>query len=597
MRWARYGVILLVTMALVWPAAKGGDTANLEARRKQFNQLLDEEWEYEMREAPEFATTVGDYRYNDRWSDASLEHVPVQRAALQNWVAKFEAVDSTGFPEQEVLSQKIMVRNLKERIEAIDLKVYLMPVDQFNGVQIALATFVNFIPFNTTKQYEDYLSRLHKLPLLFDQVTGVLQEGLKQGLMPPAYLLDKTVTQCDAVAAPAGEASAYGQPVAHFPAGVPEADRKRLHDQIIASVDNEVRPAYRKLQKFLATEYAPKGRKDEGVWALPNGEALYRFYIRQQTTTSMDPQTIHQLGLKEVASVQAEQLAIAKKLGFADLQSFRASLKTNPKLVPTSREEILEIYRKYIAQMEPVLPKYFGLLPKTKLEVKAVEEYREKDAAAAQYYQGTRDGSRKGAVMVNTGDYQHRTTPEMESTAYHEGVPGHHMQISIAQTLPELPRFRQEGGFNAYDEGWALYAERLGKEMGFYQDPYSDYGRLEGEMLRAVRLVLDTGVHYKHWNRQQMIDYFHNYTSEDEPDVQAETDRYIAWPAQALGYKLGQLDILRLRQKAQDELGTKYDVRAFHDEILNAGSLPLDLLNQRVDAWLATQKAAGKNGK
>jgi uncharacterized protein (DUF885 family) len=597
MRWARYGVILLVTMALVWPAAKGGDTANLEARRKQFNQLLDEEWEYEMREAPEFATTVGDYRYNDRWSDASLEHVPVQRADLQNWLTKFDAVDTTGFPEQEVLSQKIMVRNLKERIEAIDLKVYLMPVDQFNGVQIALATFVNFIPFNTTKQYEDYLSRLHKLPVLFDQVTGVLQEGLKQGLMPPAYLLDKTVTQCDAVAAPAGEASAYGQPVAHFPAGVPEADRKRLHDQIIASVDNEVRPAYRKLQTFLATEYAPKGRKDEGVWALPNGEALYRFYIRQQTTTSMDPQTIHQLGLKEVASVQAEQLAIAKKLGFADLKSFRASLKTNPKLVPTSREEILEIYRKYIAQMEPVLPKYFGLLPKTKLEVKAVEEYREKDAAAAQYYQGTRDGSRKGAVMVNTGDYQHRTTPEMESTAYHEGVPGHHMQISIAQTLPELPRFRQEGGFNAYDEGWALYAERLGKEMGFYQDPYSDYGRLEGEMLRAVRLVLDTGVHYKHWNRQQMIDYFHNYTSEDEPDVQAETDRYIAWPAQALGYKLGQLDILRLRQKAQDELGTKYDVRAFHDEILNAGSLPLDLLNQRVDAWLATQKAAGKNGK
>jgi uncharacterized protein (DUF885 family) len=247
--------------------------------------------------------------------------------------------------------------------------------------------------------------------------------------------------------------------------------------------------------------------------------------------------------------------------------------------------------------MEPELPKYFGLLPKTKLEVKAVEEYREKDAAAAQYYPGTPDGSRHGAVMVNTGDYQHRTTPEMESTAYHEGVPGHHMQISIAQTLPELPKFRQEGGFNAYDEGWALYAERLGKDMGFYQDPYSDYGRLAGEMLRAVRLVLDTGVHYKHWTRQQMVDYFHNYTSEDEPDVQAETDRYIAFPGQALGYKLGQLDILRLRQKAQDELGKQYDVRAFHDEILNAGALPLDLLEKRVEGWIAEQKKAGKSGK
>jgi uncharacterized protein (DUF885 family) len=587
----------LLIMAMLTPTARSADTSNLEARRKQMNQLLDDEWEYEMREAPEFATVVGDYRYNDRWSDASLEHVVVQRDALQKWLAKFEAVDTTAFPEQEKLSQQLMVRNLKERIEAIDLKVYLMPIDQFNGIHIQLATFVNFMPFTSTKQYEDYLSRLQKIPALFDQVIGLLQEGEKDKLMPPAYLLDKTVTQCDAIAAAAGEDNAYGQPVVHFPDAVPAADQKRLHDQIIATVDNDVRPAYRKLQKFLATEYAPKGRKDEGVWALPNGEALYRFYIRQQTTTTMDPEAVHQLGLKEVARVQAEQLAIAKKLGFADLKSFQASLKANPKLVPTSRDQILDIYRKYIAQMEPVLPKYFGLLPKTKLEVKAVEEYREKDAAAAQYYPGTPDGSRKGAVMVNTGDYQHRTTPEMESTAYHEGVPGHHMQISIAQTLPEVPKFRQEGGFNAYDEGWALYAERLAKEMGFYQDPYSDYGRLSGEMLRAVRLVLDTGVHYKHWTRQQMVDYFHNYTSEDEPDVQAETDRYIAFPAQALGYKLGQLDILRLRQKAQDELGAKYDVRAFHDEILNAGALPLNIMDQRVEAWIAQQQKSATAGK
>jgi uncharacterized protein (DUF885 family) len=587
----------LLLMAMLTPPARSADTANLETRRKQMNQLLDDEWEYEMREAPEFATVVGDYRYNDRWSDASLEHVVVQRDALQKWLVKFEAVDTTGFPEQEKLSQLLMVRNLKERIEAIDLKVYLMPIDQFNGIHIQLATFVNFIPFTNSKQYEDYLSRLQKIPALFDQVIGLLQEGENDKLMPPAYLLDKTVTQCDAIAAAAGEANAYGQPVAHFPDAVPAADQKRLHDQIIATVDNDVRPAYRKLQKFLATEYAPKGRRDEGVWALPNGEALYRFYIRQQTTTTMDPEAVHQLGLKEVARVQAEQLAIARKLGFADLKLFQASLKTNPKLVPTSREQILDIYRKYIAQMEPELPKYFGLLPKTKLEVKAVEEYREKDAAAAQYYPGTPDGSRKGAVMINTGDYQHRTTPEMESTAYHEGVPGHHMQISIAQTLPEVPKFRQEGGFNAYDEGWALYAERLAKEMGFYQDPYSDYGRLSGEMLRAVRLVLDTGVHYKHWTRQQMVDYFHNYTSEDEPDVQAETDRYIAFPAQALGYKLGQLDILRLRQKAQDDLGKKYDVRAFHDEILNAGALPLNIMDQRVEAWINQQQKATTAGK
>lgn len=584
---------IFLVLELASLAAFGAtDTSTLEARRQQLNQLIAEEWEFEMRESPEFATVVGDYRYNDKWGDASLAHEPVQRAALQEWLTKFEVVDTSGFPDQEKLNQQLMVRNLKERLEAIDLKLYLMPIDQFGGTHLTLATFVTLIPFDTTKHYDDYLARLHKIPLVIDQTIQVLQEGEMEKMEPPAYLLEKTITQCDAIATPAGVDNAFGQPVAHFPSAVSTADQKRLHDAIIAAVDKEVRPAYRKLQNFLAAEYAQNGRKDEGIWALPNGDALYRFYVKEQTTTNFDPESIHQLGLKEVARIQAEQLAIAKKLGFADLKTFQASLKTNPKLVPNSREQILEIYRHFIAQMEPELPKYFGLLPKTKLQVKPVEQYREKDAASAQYYEGTPDGSRLGMVMVNTGDYQHRTTPEMESTAYHEGVPGHHMQISIAQNLSGLPRFRQEGGYNAYVEGWALYAERLGKDMGFYQDPYSDYGRLEGEMLRAARLVLDTGVHYKHWTRQQMVDFFHQYTSEDEPDVQAETDRYIAMPGQALGYMLGQLEILKLRQQAQDQLGAKYDVRAFHDEILNGGALPLDVLDQRVAVWIAAQKAA-----
>jgi uncharacterized protein (DUF885 family) len=584
--------LLGLILALLPCPSRAVTDANLEARRKQLNQLIGEEWEYEMQESPERATVVGDYRYNDKWSDSSLAHVPVQRAEVQKWLTKFQEVDTTGFLEEEKLNQQLMVRNLKEWIEYIDLRLFLMPVDQLNGIHLDLATFVSFIPFETTKQYDDYLARLHKIPTVIDQVIEVLQKGEKEKLEPPAFLLDKTVTQCDAIATPAGAESPFGRPVAHFPSAVSAADQKRLHDQIIAAVDNEVRPAYRKLQKYLATEYAPKGRKEEGVWALPNGDALYRFYVRQQTTTNMDPETIHQLGLKEVARIQAEQLAIAKKLGFADLKVFQASLKSNPKLVPTSREQILEIYRHFIGQMEPELPKYFGLLPKTKVEVKPVEEYREKDASGAQYYQGTPDGSRTAAVMVNTGDYQHRTTPEMECTAYHEGVPGHHMQIAIAQTLPELPKFRQQGNYTAYQEGWALYAERLGKEMGFYQDPYSDYGRLEGELLRATRLVLDTGVHHKHWTRQQMVDFFHKYTSEDEPDVQAETDRYIVAPGQALGYKLGQLEILKLRLQAQEQLGTKYDVRAFHDEILASGALPLDVLEQRVNAWIAAQTSS-----
>jgi uncharacterized protein (DUF885 family) len=570
---------------------RAADTQTADSRRAQINQLLKDEWEYELKESPERATVYGDYRYNDRWSDASLAHVQQQKRDLQEWLSKFEAVDTAGFNEQEKLNQSLMVRNLKQRLEAIELKTYEMPIEQFNGAHLQAAQFVAIIPFNTTKQYEDYLSRLHRIPVLFDQVIEVLRQGEKDKLMPPRFLLEKTITQCKSIAEPAGEASPFGHPVAKFPDAVAEADRKRLHDAVITAVDNEVRPAYTKLANFIAIEYEPKGRAEPGIWSLPNGDTLYRFSIRRLTTTEMDPEYIHQLGLKEVARIEAEELAIAKKLGFADLKSFRASVKDNPKLLATSREQILDKYRGYIAQMQPELPKLFGLLPKTPLEVRPVQEFREKEAAGASYTTGTPDGSRPAIVYVNTGDYAHRSLITIETTAYHEGVPGHHMQIAIAQALPELPAFRQHGFFSAYSEGWALYAERLGEDIGFYQDPYSRYGHLDAEMLRAVRLVVDTGVHYKHWTRQQMVDFFHEHSSEDEPSVQAETDRYIAWPAQALGYKLGQLEILKLRERAKTELGSKYDIRDFHDEVLNGAALPLDVLDQRVTAWIEAQKA------
>jgi uncharacterized protein (DUF885 family) len=571
--------------------------ADVDTRRKELNHLLAQEWEYEMRESPEFATIIGDYRYNDRWSDNSLTHVQQQKADLQSWLSRFDAIDTTGFSEQEKLNQILMVRNLKERIEAIDLKTFEMPIDQFSGAHLEIAQFVSYPPFNTTKHYEDYLARLHGVPFLIDQFIGVLQQGEKDNLMPPRFLLEKAVEQCKSIAGPAGEASSFAQPLTRFPKAMPAADRTRLHDAIVASIDTEVRPAYRKLASFLSTDYAPKGRTDFGVWSLPNGDRLYRFYVQQQTTTSMDPEAIHQLGLKEVARIEGEQLVLAKKLGFSDIKSLRTSLKGNPKLRSASRQQLLDSYRHYLDGMEPQLPKLFGLLPKTRIEVRPVEPYREKEASAAQYYPGTPDGSRPGAVMVNTGDYEKRSLMEVEATAYHEGVPGHHMQIAIAQTLPELPPFRQHGFYTAYVEGWALYSESLGKEIGFYQDPYSDYGRLSAELLRAVRLVLDTGVHYKHWTRQQMVDFFHEHTSEDEPEVQNETDRYIAVPAQALAYKLGALDIQRLRQQAQNELGSRYDVRAFHDEILDGGALPLDVLDARVTAWIAAQKNTQAKGQ
>jgi uncharacterized protein (DUF885 family) len=354
-----------------------------------------------------------------------------------------------------------------------------------------------------------------------------------------------------------------------------------------------VLPAYVKFTKFVTEEYVPHGRSEPGVWALPEGDARYAFAVKQATTTNLTPAEIHEIGLKEVARDQAAMLKVAQKLGFSDLKSLNASVATNPALHPKSRQEILDLYRKYIDQMWLKLPELFGRLPKAKVEVLPVETYREKEASGAQYNEGTPDGKRPGHVMVNTGDYEKRTTLDVETTAYHEGVPGHHMQVSIAQELPTLPPFRQHAFYIAYGEGWALYSERLGEEVGFYQDPHSMYGHLQDDLLRAIRLVADTGYHYKHWTRQQVVDYFHANSGIDEPEVQSETDRYVAWPGQALGYKIGQLKIIELREKARKELGGKFAIRGFHDEVLSGGALPLDVLEQRIDSWTAAQKRAG----
>jgi len=313
--------------------------------------------------------------------------------------------------------------------------------------------------------------------------------------------------------------------------------------------------------------------------------------VKRNTTLDITPAQVHELGLREVARIEGEMLQVVQKLGFKDLKSFYASLKTNPDLKPKSRQQILDLYTKYTDQMYAKLPQFFGRLPKAKVIVKPVEEFREKEASGAQYNQGTPDGSRPGQIVVNTGDFANRELMTVETTAYHEGVPGHHMQISIAQELPALPPFRQQLFFTAYVEGWALYSERLGREAGFFQDPYSYYGHLQDEMLRAIRLVCDSGYHYKHWTRQQVVDFFHEHSAISEPEVQSETDRYVAVPGQGLGYKMGQLKILELRHRAEQELGSKLDIRGFHDEVLGAGALPLDVLEERINKWVAEQKA------
>ncbi|WP_447506761.1 DUF885 domain-containing protein [Acinetobacter oleivorans] len=566
--------------------------SNVSVRVKALNQLLQEQWEYTLKNNPETATTLGDLRYNDRWTELSKNQIEKDKKTTQNFLKRFEAIDSTGFSATDQLNKDLMIYQLKETLKNYDLKLYEMPFNQMWGLHLQFPGFISAIPFNNAKEYQDYIARLKQIPLILDQGIQLAKQGQKDGLMPPKYLLEKVVKQVDSIATPAGKDSVFASPLKQFPKNISKAEQERLSREILQAIDQNVRPAYQKLGTFIQKDYLPYGRQHEGIWSLPNGDELYRFYVEDNTTTSESPETIHQLGLKEVARIEAEMLKIAKAQGFNDLKSFQQSLKTNPAVFPKSREEILEIYRGYIAQMQPELPKLFGLLPKNKVEVLPVEQYREKEAAGAEYHQGTPDGSRPGQVYVNTGDFSERSKISMEATAYHEAIPGHHMQIDIAQNLPNLPMFRKQPNHTAYIEGWALYAEQLGKDVGFYKDPLSDYGRLSSELFRACRLVVDTGVHYKKWTRQQMIDFMREHSALDEPDIQAETDRYIAIPAQALAYKMGQLKILELRELAKQELGDRFDIKAFHDMILNAGTLPLNILDARIKNWIKEQKAA-----
>jgi uncharacterized protein (DUF885 family) len=420
-----------------------------------------------------------------------------------------------------------------------------------------------------------------------------MRKGMKDGLMPPQILLTQVTEQAENIAKQKPEDTPFAEPLKKFPKEFSEADQKRIREQMLAAIQTSVLPTYQKFLTFVRNEYALHGRKDIGIWALPQGDERYRIAVKRMTTTDMTPEQIHQLGLNEVTRIEAEQLEIAKRLGFSDLKSFKESLKTNAKLHPTSRQQIIDEYRTYEDQMWAKLPTLFGRLPKAKLEVMPIPAYVEKQSAT-HYDQGTPDGSRPGHVFVNTYDFANQLTISNESTAYHEGVPGHHMQIAIAQELKDLPPFRQNASYTAYIEGWALYSERLGKEIGFYQNAYSDYGRLDDEIWRAIRLVVDTGIHYKRWTRDQVVQYMRDHSSSNEANIQSETDRYIAWPGQALAYKVGQLTILRLRDKTKSELGEKFDIRAFHDEILGSGPLPLDVLEPRISTWIADQRNGTK---
>ena len=593
---AVFALVFSTALVLQMPAAMHAQASappaasQVDANRKELNQIFKDYWEDNLKHDPEFASTLGDKRYNDQISDYSVKAYNAGLEREQTLMMRLGAVDVAGLTDQEKISRELLLREFAEDQEAADFKEWEMPVNQMGGIHTTYPQLVASLSFTTVKDYDDWIARLHLLPAAFDQVTQNMSLGMEDHRVPPKFLLEKALAQVKAMAAQKPEESPLALPLKRFPTDIKPAEQERIKTEMLDAIQKEVLPAYMRFARFMEVGYVPAGREAPGIDALPDGAKYYAFRIKRTTTTDLTADQIHQIGLDEVKKDEAEMLAIAKKLGFADLATFRASLKTNPRLKATSAAALLDAYRGYLTPMQARLPQLFGRLPKAKFEVVPVPDFLEKTSAPAYYEQGAPDGSRPGRLFIDTYNATDRNLYSVEDIAYHEGIPGHHLQISIAQELDDIPTFRKFQHYTAYQEGWGLYSERLGKDVGLYQDPYSDYGRLEGDIWRAIRLVVDTGVHSKHWTRDQMVEFFHDHSNIDDVNIQSEVDRYIAWPSQALAYKVGQLKILELRDRAKTALGAKFDLKEFHDQVLDAGALPLDVLSDRIDGWIAKKQ-------
>lgn len=571
------------------PAARAQTVAPVTARLTAQKTLFEESWQTNLKLAPTLATNVGDYRYNDQLGDYSLAASAKRHEINAAFLARIKAISPEGFSEEDRTSHDLFLNNLQESMDDYDLKDYEMPLSTAGGgggPHTGFADLPLSMPFDSVKHYEDYIARLHQIPHAFLQTEDVLRVGVKDHLVPVRFIAEKIPEQCSGVVA----ANPFFLPLKKFPASFSEADKKRLTDAITTTVNTEVFPAYKQFSAFVTADYIPYTRTALSINSLPGGKRRYQAALHRFTTTNLTAAQIHAIGLSEFDRIVAEMTALAKSNGSPDLATFRAKIESDPKYSPTSAQSIVDDFTRYIAQMQPKLIDLFTVVPKDPVTVEPIPEFQK--AAATHYQTGTPDGKRPGRVSVAVSDYGKRSFINDEAIAYHEGVPGHHMQLSVQQSVTGLPEFRKHGGNSAYTEGWALYAEQLGKEVGFYQDPGSDYGRLRSELFRAVRLVVDTGIHDMGWSREQVVEYMRNSHAIDEPTIQAETDRYISGPGQACSYKIGQLKMRELRERAHQQLGPRFDLRTFHYEILSGGSLPLDVLDARVTRWINAQLPA-----
>ena len=535
-------------------------------------------------------TSIGDNRFNDRLTDYSpaafKRRDDHDRAAL----AEFKSIGSDGLTAEDKLNLALMLQKLDVAVAGARFKTWEMPVNQVNGPPLGYAGLARDMPFKTQADFENYLKRLRALPLAFDQLTTDMQLGMRDGLMPPRYLLQKVAPEMDDVAKKPLQESLFTDPLKHFPGDITAPQQQRLTAEINHAVTAIVQPAYTKFSIFVAQQYAPKGRTDFGIWSLPDGAERYRQNIHEQTTTDMSPADLHALGLKQVAQIDAEMLAIAKAQGFNDVKSFNQHIHADRALYGTSGPQILSLYQKYTDQMYAKLPLYFGRLPKNKLVVTPMEDYRAPNGYPADYSEGAGDGSRPGRINVN--EYNPQGTPSPECRSH---------RLSRRHSRPSPADLHCPGNSPAFlpfaVSAVTIPTSKAGRSIPKHsptkwasiRDPYSEYGRLQNLMWRSIRLVVDTGVHSQHWSRQQMIDFFHAHTAMDDQNINTEVDRYIAWPGQALGYKLGEMTILRLRADARDKLKTKFDIRAFHDAVLDGGPMPLSVLEKKVEDWIASQ--------
>ncbi len=573
-----------------------GTAAASTDTRQQLDALFESYFEDNLRANPVLATYIGDHRYDDQLPNSiGPEYLAAARAMNQRYLAAIRAIDPDVLAPSDRISYDIFLYEREREVRAERFPFHLLPINQAGGlltVMPALGSGTNAQPFETVQDYEHWLKRLDGLAVWMDQAIVNMREGAAKGVVQPRPVMEKVLAQLDAMVVPQAKDSQYFTPVTQFPAGFSAADRDRLTAEFTRTIDTRVLPAYRRLRDFVRDEYLPQTRTSVGWTALPDGQAWYGYYVQEHTTTNMTPDEIHALGLSEVKRILGEMDKVRQQVGFkGDLEAFFTFLETDPQFYFTQGSDLLAGYRTLKARIDAALPRLFSVFPKADYEVREVEAFRAESAAGAYYQQPSADGSRPGIFYVNTFNLKAQPKFGMETLSLHEASPGHHFQVSIQQELDGVPRFRRFGGdYTAYVEGWALYAESLGKELGLFTDPYQWYGRLNDEQLRAMRLVVDTGLHAKGWSREQAIKFMLDNSTMAESDVVSEVERYIAWPGQALGYKVGDLRIQGLRRKAEQALGPKFDLRDFHREVLSDGAVPMDVLEAKVERWIAAQR-------